>query len=81
MTYGHPASGPPVDPANMRVPTGPAPGARMGPISQEELRRAAYYVTEALALGHQCDDGLAERIARLADTLARTNGWTPGDPK
>jgi len=50
---------------------------QMGPVSQEELRRAAYYVTEAFPLGHWCDDGLAERIARLADVLSRTNGWTP----
>jgi hypothetical protein len=42
--HGHPASGPPVDPADMRVPTGPAPGART------EIDRLRRWKAEAMAV-------------------------------
>ena len=49
----------------------------MGAYAQEELRRAAYPVAEAIADGYAMDPGLAEMIERLARVLDSTNGWRP----
>ena len=55
------------------------PVGSMGPNAQEELRRAAYPVAEAIADGYAMDPGLAEMIERLGSVLESTNGWRPAD--